>query len=111
MFYVWCDKKRQVSICRNLSFFYVVIGTCVLDTLTVSYTIPITNITALTVYWMDGKVLFLLGLTAGAFSVAGNWLGARFFENRGARAVKPIMLTVLAIFFIRVLLEQLGLLV
>ena len=69
-----------------------------------------TNLTALTVYWLDGKVLFFLGLTAGAFSIAGNWLGARFFENRGARAVKPIMLTVLAIFFVRVLLEQFGLL-
>ena len=69
-----------------------------------------TNLTALTVYWIDGKVLFLLGLTAGAFSVAGNWLGVRFFANRGAQAVKPIMLTVLAIFFVRVLLEQFGLL-
>ena len=69
-----------------------------------------TNLTALTVYWIDGKVVFLLGLTAGTFSVAGNWLGARFFENRGARAVEPIMLTVLAIFFVRVLLEQFGLL-
>ena len=64
-----------------------------------------TNITALAVYWMNGKVLFLLGLTAGLFSVAGNWLGTRFFEDRGARAVKPIMLTVLVIFFVRVLLE------
>lgn len=69
-----------------------------------------TNITALTVYWMNGRVLARLGLVAGLFSVAGNWLGARFFEDRGARAVKPIMLTVLAIFFVRVLLEQIGLL-
>ena len=69
-----------------------------------------TDIAALAVYWMDGKVLVLLGLTAGLFSVAGNWLGTQFFENRGARAVKPIMLTVLAIFFVRVLLEKLGLL-
>lgn len=67
-----------------------------------------TNLTALTVYWMDGKVLFLLGLAAGMFSVVGNWLGARFFEDRGSRAVKPIMLTVLAIFFVRVLLEYIA---
>lgn len=67
-----------------------------------------TNITALTVYWMDGKVLFPLGLTAGLFSVTGSWLGTRFFEDRGARAVKPIMLTVLTIFFVRVLLEYIA---
>ena len=69
-----------------------------------------TNIAALAVYWSEGKVLFPLGLAAGVFSVAGNWLGARFFEDRGARVVKPIMLTVLAIFFVRVLLELLGVL-
>lgn len=69
-----------------------------------------TNVTALAVYWMNGKVLLPLGLTAGAFSIVGNWLGTRFFEDRGARAVKPIMLTVLAIFFVRVLLELLGVL-
>lgn len=67
-----------------------------------------TNIAALTVYWMDGKVLFPLGLTAGLFSVTGSWLGTRFFEDRGARAVKPIMLTVLTIFFVRVLLEYIA---
>ena len=67
-----------------------------------------TDITSVTVYWMSGKVLVLLGLAAGVFSIAGNWLGARFFEKRGAVAVKPIMLTVLGIFFVRVVLEQLG---
>ena len=67
-----------------------------------------TNIAALTVYWMDDKVLFPLGLTAGLFSVTGSWLGTRFFEDRGARAVKPIMLTVLTIFFVRVLLEYIA---
>lgn len=69
-----------------------------------------TNITALTVYWTNGMVLAPLGLVAGLFSITGNWLGARFFEDRGARAVKPIMLAVLTIFFVRVLLEQFGLL-
>lgn len=69
-----------------------------------------TNITAMAVYWMNGKVLFPLGLTAGLFCMAGHWLGARFFEDRGVRVVKPIMLTVLAIFFVRVLLELVGVL-
>ena len=67
-----------------------------------------TDVTSVAVYWMSGKVLVALGLTAGVFSIAGNWLGARFFEKRGAVAVKPIMLTVLAVFFARVVLELLG---
>ena len=69
-----------------------------------------TDITSVAVYWMGGKVLVALGLAMGVFSIAGNWLGARFFEKRGAVAVKPIMLTVLLIFFVRVILEQLGIL-
>ena len=64
-----------------------------------------TNLTALVVFWHSGKVLVLLGLAAGCFSILGNWLGTRYFEKSGAKAVKPIMLVVLVIFFIRVLTE------
>ena len=61
------------------------------------------NITALAVFLLNGKVLLPLGIAAGLFNIAGNYLGARMFEKGGAKAVKPVMLTVLVIFFIRVL--------
>ena len=64
-----------------------------------------TNLTALVMFWVNGKVLLPLGLTAGVCSVAGNYLGTRFFDKGGAKAVKPVMLAVLAVFFIRVLTE------
>ncbi len=64
-----------------------------------------TNVMTLVLFAREGKVLALLGVTAGLFSIAGNYLGAGFFSKGGTRAVKPIMLTVLAIFFIRILLE------
>lgn len=64
-----------------------------------------TNLTALVMFWANGKVLLPLGLTAGVCSVAGNYLGTRFFDKGGAKAVKPVMLVVLAVFFIRVLTE------
>ena len=67
-----------------------------------------TNLTALAVYLVNGKVLLLLGLAAGACSVAGNYIGISFFEQKGSRAVKPIMLGVLAIFFVRVLTDLIG---
>ena len=66
-----------------------------------------TNIAALTVYLFNGKVIFPLGLTAGCFSIAGNYIGTRFFAKGGAKSVKPIILIVLAIFFIKVLTEVL----
>ncbi|MCQ2575167.1 MAG: TSUP family transporter [Treponema sp.] len=64
-----------------------------------------TNITSLVVFWMNGTVLIVLGLTAGVFGMAGNLLGARFFSKGAAKITKPIMITVITIFFIKVLYE------
>ena len=66
-----------------------------------------TNVAALAVYLFNGKVIFPLGLAAGCFSLAGNYIGTRFFAKGGAKAVKPIILIVLAIFFVKVLTEVL----
>ena len=64
-----------------------------------------TNITSLAVYLMSGKVIIILGFIAGLFGIAGNYIGVSFFNDKGAKAVKPIMLVVLTIFFIRILTE------
>ena len=64
-----------------------------------------TNVTSLTVYLLSGKVVLLLGLAAGLCGVAGNYIGITFFEHKGSKGVKPIMLSVLALFFIRILSE------
>lgn len=67
-----------------------------------------TNVSSLTVYLLDGVVLLPLGITAGAFSIVGSYLGARTFERKGAKSVKPLMLVVVGIFFVKVLLELIG---
>ncbi len=66
-----------------------------------------TNVAALAVYIINGKVIYLLGLVAGVFGILGNYFGARYFEKGGAKSMKPIMVTVLAIFFVKVLYEVL----
>lgn len=66
-----------------------------------------TNIAAIAVYFMNGKVILPLGITAGLFSIAGNYIGARFFEKGGAKAVRPVILIVLSIFFVRVIYDLL----
>ena len=50
-------------------------------------------------------MLYPLGLAAGVFSIAGNYLGTRVFTAKGSRGVKPIMITVLGIFFIKLCYE------
>ena len=66
-----------------------------------------TNITALVVYFVNGKVILLLGLAAGCFSILGNYVGAQCFSKSGAKLVRPIMIFVLVIFFVKTILELL----
>ena len=66
-----------------------------------------TNIAALCVFLLNGKVLFPLGPIAGLFGMAGNYLGALYFAKGGAKNVKPVIMTVLTIFFLKVLYELL----
>lgn len=66
-----------------------------------------TNIASLTVYLLSGKVLFALGLAAGIFGIAGNYIGAHFFTSKGGKITRPIMFTVIVIFFIKILSELL----
>ena len=64
-----------------------------------------TNLASLAVYLLNGKVIILLGLAGGVFGIIGNYIGVTFFEEKGSKAVKPIMIVVLAVFFIRILTE------
>ena len=47
-----------------------------------------------------------MGIIAGLFGMAGNYLGALYFEKGGARNVKPIILLVLSIFFCKIVYEM-----
>ena len=64
-----------------------------------------TNLTALTVFLYHGAVLIPLGLVAGVCNMAGNYLGSRCFFSKGAAFVKPLILVVLLIFFIKIISE------
>ena len=64
-----------------------------------------TNVAALTVFLRNGVSLLPLGLIAGCFGIVGNYLGAKLFVNKGAKWTKPLIVTVLAIFFCKVCYE------
>ncbi len=64
-----------------------------------------TNAAALVVFLIHGRVLFPLGLIAGLFNIAGNYLGASGFEKNGSRLVKPVMILVLSVFLVKLLME------
>lgn len=64
-----------------------------------------TNVAAIAVYFFNGKIILPLGIIAGCFSIMGNYIGAKFFEKGGAKAVRPVILIVLSLFFVRVIYD------
>lgn len=64
-----------------------------------------TNITSLTVFLLNGKVMLTMGLIAGCFGIAGNYIGTNLFSEKGSKIVKPLMLLVIIIFFFKILTE------
>ena len=64
-----------------------------------------TNTAALTVYLLSGNVQIVLGLVAGIFNIAGNYLGAKRFEMGGSKIVKPVVILVLTVFFVKTVYE------
>ncbi len=67
-----------------------------------------TNAAALTVFLMNDAVLLELGLIAGAFNIAGNYCGVKYFERNGAGSVKKLILVVLVIFFAKTAWDYFG---
>lgn len=67
-----------------------------------------TNCAALASYLISGKAVLALGLPAAAFSILGNWFGSRCFLKNGTRIVKPVMLVVLGVFFVKTIIELIG---
>lgn len=66
-----------------------------------------TNVAALVVFLVNGAVLLPLGLAAGVFNIAGNYLGANKFTKSGSTIVRPIMLVVLVLFAVRLVVDLL----
>ena len=62
-----------------------------------------TNITSLTIFILNGQVVFLLGLAAAVCNMAGNYVGAGLAMTRGSRITRPVILLVLVLLFLKVL--------
>lgn len=63
------------------------------------------NIASLVTFLINGKVILILGLVAGLFSIAGNYIGSGYFTKSGVKITRPVIITVLTIFFIKILID------
>lgn len=62
------------------------------------------NIGSLTVFILNGKVFWSLGLPAALFCIAGHYVGTGMVLKNGSRVVRPIILLVLVVLFLKILL-------
>jgi len=65
------------------------------------------NIAAVVTFIAHDKVLFVIGIPAAAFGIAGNLLGARLVIRRGGSIIRPVFLFTLILLFAKVLYDLL----
>ncbi len=60
------------------------------------------NVGALTAYLIGGKVMFAVGVPAAICAVAGNYVGAKLAIQNGAKFIRPVMVAVIVLLFIKI---------
>jgi uncharacterized membrane protein YfcA len=63
------------------------------------------NIAALVTFLMNGKIIFLLGITAAFFGIAGNYIGSGLVMKNGQKIIRPIIMIVLTLLFVKVIID------
>ncbi|MDD2981201.1 MAG: TSUP family transporter [Hespellia sp.] len=66
------------------------------------------NISALVVFLVNGVVILPLGLAASVFSIAGHYIGAGMVMKSGSKIVRPIILVVVLLLFVKVVAEGIA---
>ncbi len=66
------------------------------------------NIAALVTFILHGQVYWRLGLAAAVFSIAGHYTGAGLVTRDARRVVRPVVMGVLCILFLKVIGEFIG---
>jgi len=62
-----------------------------------------TNLTSLVIFLLNGQVLIPLGIAAAICNMAGGYLGSGMALHNGTKIVRPIILVVLVLLFIKIL--------
>lgn len=118
------SKQKMAAICIGAAFFIggydgfygpgtgtflllILTGAAHMDTRNASALTKVTNLSsnlaAMATFVLTGNVNFRLGVAAGLCSIAGNYLGAGLVVKSGQRIVRPVVLVVLGILFVKIL--------
>ena len=66
------------------------------------------NVGSLAVFLIHGQAIILIGLISAVFAIAGHFIGAGLLLKNGAKIVKPFVLTVLGLLFIRLIYDLIA---
>jgi uncharacterized membrane protein YfcA len=66
------------------------------------------NVASMVVYLIGGKIIYLVALPAAVFSIAGNYLGARFALKNGSGFIRKMMFFVLALLLLKLIWDILA---
>ena len=61
------------------------------------------NLSSLVVFLLNGQVAFLLGLAGALCNMAGNYVGSGLALSNGAKIVRPVIVIVLVLLFLKIL--------
>lgn len=62
-----------------------------------------TNLTSLAIFFLNGQVLIPIGIAAAISNMIGGYLGAGMVMSKGSKVVRPIILFVLLLLFIKII--------
>lgn len=64
------------------------------------------NFAALVVFILAGKVLYVVAIPAALFSITGNWIGSGLAIKKGAKFIKPVLVGVLILLFMKIIYDM-----
>ncbi len=65
------------------------------------------NIGALVMFLFNSSVIYKYGLPAAFFGILGNWIGSGVAIKNGSKVIKPIILSVLVLLFVKIIIDLL----
>lgn len=66
------------------------------------------NVSALVTFIAGGAVFFAIGAPAAIFGILGNWIGSGLAIKNGAKIIRPVLVVVLAMLFLKIVLDIFG---
>ncbi|WP_249029630.1 sulfite exporter TauE/SafE family protein [Tannockella kyphosi] len=66
------------------------------------------NFAALIAYVFAGKVMYVVAIPAAFCSITGYWLGSGLAIKKGSKYIKPLMVCVMMVLFLKIIIDLLG---